>query len=164
METIKRNSYMSKTRRKNSNIEVNQQTMTDIVNYICEGKTIKECARKIGVSVVTVYSWMKKIPKFKEAVQEAREIQAQSYIDDLIEIADDNSDDLIVDDNGKQYPNTAAVARSKLKIATRQKIAGYYSPKVFGDKVDLSLGGSNAFIGLVITPPTTTEIESDDKS
>jgi hypothetical protein len=124
-----------------------------------------EVARKMNTSRNTIYRWVRQDKKLKILVKEAREIQASSFIEEMIDIADDDSGDIILDeDTGRKYPNAANVARAKLKITTRRKLAGFYHPTGFGDKskIDLtSSDGSVGFVGLQITPPKDIKEEVD---
>ena len=138
--------------------QLNGATMTRIFDYLCNGDSMVTVARRIGVNRATIYRWINSNKKLKALIKEAREIQAGSYIDDLLEIADDESKDLIIDpETGKHSPNSSAVARSKLKITTRKKLAGYYHPTEFSDKaqIDITSNGESVsgFIGLQIIMP-----------
>lgn len=144
--------------------QLNGPTMKRIYDYLCDGDSMMTVARKIGVVRSSIYRWMDGNPKLKAMVKEAREIQASTYIEQILEIADDESKDLIVDpESGRKYPNAAAVARAKLKISTRKKLAGYYHPTEFSDqtKVDVTSNGEtlSGFGGLTITPPKEEEDE-----
>ena len=147
--------------------QLNGPTRIKIYDYLCNGDSMMTVARKIGVNKSSIYRWMKGDEKLKSMVKEAREIQAGTYVDDLIDIADDDSKDLITDpDTGKQSPNAAAVARAKLKISTRKKLAGYYHPTEFSDKAQIDVtsnGGSvSGFVGLQIILPSEEEDKEKD--
>jgi len=125
-------------------------------------------ARRIGVNKGSIYRWIKSDEELNALVKEAREIQAGTYMDDLIGIADDDSKDLLTDpETGRQSPNAAAVARAKLKISTRKKLAGFYNPAAYSDqtKIDVTSNGESVsgFMGLVIKPPKDEEDEDVDK-
>jgi len=142
--------------------QLNGPTMTRIFDYLCNGDSMVTVARKIGINKGTIYRWIKGNDKLKEMVKEAREIQAGTYMDDLIEIADDDSNDLLTDpETGRQSPNAAAVARAKLKITTRKKLAGFYNPAAYSDqtKVDVTSNGESVsgFLGLQIIMPKEEE-------
>ena len=142
--------------------QLNGPTMTRIFDYLCDGDSMITVARRIGVNKGSIYRWIKGNDKLKEMVKEAREIQAGTYIDDLLAISDDDSKDLLTDpETGRQSPNAAAVARSKLKINTRKKLAGFYHRTEYGDnqKVDITSNGESVsgFVGLQIIMPTEDE-------
>ena len=140
-----------------------------IMEYVYQarvnGKTLVAIAKDLKVSKHTIYQWSFRFPAFKKLLDEANRVRASQYIDEMIEIADDVSEDKIITDNGIVRPNAANVARSKLKIQTRRKVAAIYDPANYGEIVD---GGSrvningDVFMGLQITPPTSSKcIEND---
>lgn len=144
--------------------DLTEKMMLQIFDWVCDGMPIKTIALKLGIARMSIYRWQAKIPEFKEMMDEANQIKAQTYIDELIEIADDDSKDLIVDEMGNVKPNAAAVARSKLRMQARQKVSGYLAPTLFGEnatKVDITANGDNVFLGLCITPPK--DLEDNDE-
>jgi hypothetical protein len=69
----------------------------------------------------TVYAWLKENPEFREMYKIAREEQLEFIAEEMIQIADDASNDWIKDETtGKMVPNRQAIARSKLQIGVRQ--------------------------------------------
>ncbi len=149
-------------------LQINMATRKRIFKYMCDGDSVKTVARKLGIHRTTIYSWMHKDPQLKVLVDEARKVQADVYVGDLLEIADDDSKDIIVDDStGRKYPNAANVARSKLKISTRKQLSGYYNPETYGEKTKVDVTSSDSslgFIGLQIIPPMATEeLENNER-
>lgn len=99
-----------------------------IADVICErlanGESLKKITDEEGMpSRVSVHAWLIKYPQFLNKYNEAREIQADVYADEMDEIAHDTSVD---------------VARAKLIIDTRKWTASKLKPKKYGDKLDLS--------------------------
>ena len=76
-------------------------------------------------SETTVYEWTNKFPEFADKYARARARQADIYIQQIIEIADNEDRDTL---------NSVAVSRDRLKIDTRKWIACKLLPKVYGDK------------------------------
>lgn len=90
-----------------------------------------------------VLKWLGDADKaaFLESYRRAREAQADLIFDECLEIADDSSSDGERADNGKESQNaTEQVARSKLRVDTRLRMAGKLAPKKYGDKVEFSGG------------------------
>ena len=136
--------------------EINKETMTKIADLVMEGHTMATVARKIGVAKGSIYRWIGKFPELKEMIQAARVLKAESYMDEIVEIADDRSHDLIEDlESGQMRPNAAAVARAKLQIDTRRKLAAIIKPEAFGEKshVDITSNGNDVFTGFNIIMP-----------
>ncbi len=59
----------------------------------------------------------------------AREVQAELYADDIIEIADDADDDVLEDAKGNPVPNTARLNRDRLKIDARKWVISRLLPR-----------------------------------
>jgi len=76
-----------------------------------------------------------------ERYTHARAIQADRLADEILEIADDSTNDYMVR-NGKIEINSENVNRSRLRIDARKWLAGKLKPKVYGDKqiVDVNHG------------------------
>lgn len=116
---------------------------------ICEGKDMP--------SETTVYRWLSSDahPGFREKYAGAREAQAHRMLDEIIEIADDASRDVVEvvtavteDEDGNEKEHTRQVerftasARDKLRIDTRKWAMSKLAPKVYGTKqVDITTGG-----------------------
>jgi hypothetical protein len=82
--------------------------------------------------ISTVFDWIRKEPSFADKYTLAREHAAHALFDQMIDIADDCSKDVLEDGT----PNNAAIQRAKLQIDTRARVAGKLAPKVFGERVD----------------------------
>lgn len=108
----------------------------DIADKVCEGLTEGLSLRKICLSdempaCSTIYKWLTKVPDFAEQYAHARDAQADTLADAILDIADDGSNDFMGDD--EKY-NGDAVARSKLRVDTRKWIASKLKPKKYGEK------------------------------
>ncbi|MBX4986716.1 terminase small subunit-like protein [Rhizobium lentis] len=91
----------------------------------------------------TVLSWLADEDKaaFRARYALAREIMADSFVDEMVEIADNSSDDWIEKKNASGettgwQENGEAIRRSQLRIATRQWVAERLRPKKYGAKVE----------------------------
>lgn len=103
--------------------------LTDICNDIAAGLSVhKACenrSRKPAMFVKIVLS----DPLLKEEYDAARKIRAELWADEQIQIADEDFNDMDLTGKG----NTAAVARSKLRVETRANLAGKFSRDRFGE-------------------------------
>lgn len=76
----------------------------------------------------------------------ARETQADAIFDEILDIADDGSNDWMEKHDGEGgnigwRENGEAIQRSRLRIDARKWMAGKLRPKVYGDKVELEHSG-----------------------
>lgn len=94
-------------------------------------------------STVTIHAWLADETKadFLRRYLRARERQADLIFDECLEIADDASGDAPGKRKGdhEDVHATEQVARSKLRVDTRMRMAGKLAPKKYGEK--LVLGG-----------------------
>lgn len=112
-----------------------------ICSEIAAGNTVNKAIKKFAweedpradVSKENAfYALVLKDPETREMYDEARMIQAEKMVlDDLLEIADDDSNDETWD--GK--PNSARVNRDRLRSDNRKWIASRLHYKRFGDKI-----------------------------
>lgn len=87
----------------------------------------------------TIYDWRLKFPDFRAKWFESKRHQVEVLVDDLLEIADDGSQDSIikVDDNGieRECYNTEYVNRSRIRIEVRKWLAAKLAPTMYGEKL-----------------------------
>lgn len=143
---------------------INDKMKSKICELIIDGFSITKIALKLDITRQTIFNERKKDDKFAVEYAEALKLRAEIIADDTIEIADDKSNDLLTDpETGKQYANNAAVARDKLRIATRQKLLQYYDPEKYGEKssFDITSKGESVWGGFQITPPKGEEENVD---
>ena len=71
----------------------------------------------------------------------ARELQAQTFADELIDIADDGTNDWVRRENQRgrvsYIVDKEHIARSRLRFEARQWVISKILPKTFGDKLQL---------------------------
>lgn len=87
--------------------------------------------------VSTVYRWIRDIDEFRNLYARAQEDRADYLAEEMLEIADDNTNDTIVTMQG-EMENKEWVNRSKLRVETRKWIASKLKPKKYGEKLDVT--------------------------
>jgi len=108
----------------------------EIADAICDKLADGESLRKICLAddmpgKATVFRWLAADKTFQDQYARAREAQADTLADEILDIADDGSNDFMGDD--EKY-NGDAVQRSRLRVDARKWLAGKLRPKVYGDK------------------------------
>ena len=101
------------------------------------------CKDKDMPSADTIYRWaFNKEHPFAELYKRAREIQAEKYVDEIMTIADDSSEDY-KEINGKRIVDNENIQRARLRVDTRKWVACKVLPKIYGEKsqVDLTTDG-----------------------
>lgn len=84
----------------------------------------------------TIWYWLAKHEAFLQSYERAREQQATLLFEEALEIADDSSRDTRLvgpADDLREAPDTEWIARSKLRVETRMRMAGKLHPKKYGD-------------------------------
>jgi hypothetical protein len=105
----------------------------EIVTRLASGQSLHSiCKLEHMPHIATIYDWIKNYPSFGEHYGRAREQAAHTLFDQMIDIADDSSNDLLEDGT----PNNAAIARARLQIDTRARVAGKLAPRVYGERIE----------------------------
>jgi len=122
------------------------ELIEQILDDLAMGMTLASAARKNGVpadkgKMSSLYRLMRKDAALREAYDEARELQAESFLDEIIDIADNTENDW--QENGKA--NHEVVNRSRLRIDTRRFTMGAVVKRRFGDHKHVDVEG-NIFV------------------
>lgn len=86
-------------------------------------------------SVDTILEWRFDHVDFSSQYDQAKKHQADLLAEDILDIADDDSGDVITDEYGNGKLNAEFVARSRIRVDARKWIACKLLPKVYGDKI-----------------------------
>lgn len=121
----------------------------DVADRICDALADARSLRSICCdpdmpSQSTVFRWLadERYAAFRERYARAREAQADALFDEMLDIADDGTNDWMErkreDGTTDEVLNHEHVQRSKLRIEARKWMASKLRPKVYGDKLDLT--------------------------
>ena len=123
-----------------------------IAEKICSRLSLGEsllaiCKDSTMPGVSTVYGWLVRPEnkQFLDMYTQARELQADTYMDECIDIADDTAKDtiILINKNGEEYEKTnfEHINRSRLRVDTRIKIAEKMAPRKYMPQSKLGLSG-----------------------
>lgn len=103
-------------------------TATKFCEAIAEGnKSIRAVCKLAGMpSKATVFRWLRDHPKFLEMYEQAKDEQADTYVDEIVEIAD------------KCRASKSAIQKARLQIYAREVAAAKMRPKKYGSKMQLT--------------------------
>lgn len=104
-----------------------------LCSHIAGGDSLSSWARNEGYAKQTISDWVLADPDRVKAYREARRMQADAHVDDLIDLADE---EMPLDAQGRT--DSAMVQRQRTRIDTRKWIASKYHPALYGDKVDVN--------------------------
>jgi len=106
----------------------------EICSLLADGMSLKKiCNRDDMPSKSTVYKWLTEIDGFSDKYARAREDQADTLADEICDIADDNTRDVIIGEDGREITNHDVIARSRLRVEARKWVAAKLKPKKYGD-------------------------------
>ena len=124
----------------------NQKLVTVICERIANGESLRKiCQDDDMPNKNNVRLWLKKYKEFRAQYARARDEQADFYAEEIIEIADDSSNDtkkITKGDKEIEVVSHENVNRSKLRVDARKWIASKLKPKKYGDRVEHDLGES----------------------
>lgn len=113
-------------------------TVDAILARLMAGETLRSICRDPAMPARdTVYRWILEDKEFSDRYMRARECGLDSMFDEALEIADDSSQDEIVDEEGRVRLNSEFVRRSRLRIDTRKWYLARALPKKYGEKVQI---------------------------
>ena len=82
----------------------------------------------------TIFSWLKNHSDFSDQYARAKQCQIEAIVDEMLEIADDTSQDRYTNNQGDMVCNSEFIARSRLRIDTRKWLAAKLVPRVYGTR------------------------------
>lgn len=128
-----------------------------ICTRLSNGESLRSICKDEGMPErMVIMGWTDKFEEFKLQYLRARELQAESLVDDILEIADNVSDDDVYTDQGKRIAHTEWIQRSKIKMDARIWLASKILPKRYGNKIEVDNKGE---VGLNITVKQFTQTE-----
>lgn len=119
----------------------------EICRRISGGESVRSLTQSEDMpSGASIYNWLLDSDKldFLEQYARARDTQAELMFDEILEIADDGSNDYMTITKGKETYNVEdreVTNRSKLRVDARKWYLSKVLPKKFGEKLDLTSDG-----------------------
>lgn len=129
-----------------------------IIDGLCDGIPLRELCRQEGMpNWRTVYHWLDADPELAARVARARELGFDAIAEDILDIADDGTNDWVERkrQNGTVMTviDSEHVQRSKLRIETRLKLLACWDPKKYGEKKTTAITGADGGALQVETQP-----------
>jgi hypothetical protein len=119
-----------------------EEIAMNICARISEGESLQDiCAEEGLPSRRTFNRWVAAEHSLWPAYARAREAQMDCWSDEIIEIADNATDDYILTDDGP-VAVPEMVQRSKLRIETRKWVMSKLASKRYGDKVGVTVNAT----------------------
>jgi len=109
--------------------EYSEDKAAEICGRLAEGESLKSICRSDTMpDIKTVYRWMMANEAFRHQYACAREDQADTMADEMIDISDNLTED---------------AASRRVRVDTRKWVASKLKPKKYGDKIDTTMQGPN---------------------
>lgn len=125
-------------------IAYSEEIADRICDALADARSLRSiCCEPDMPSQSTVFRWLSddRYSSFREQYARAREAQADAIFDEILDIADDGSNDWMErkreDGSVDEAVNHEHIQRSKLRIEARRWMAGKLRPKVYGDKLGI---------------------------
>lgn len=130
--------------------EQKENLFKTIFELIENGDSLRKALKSVKLSSKTFYEWLEyeedKVKQYARACEE----RAEALLDEMLDIVDDSSKDVIEQDLGDGIINTSVnsevIQRSRLRYDARKWLVSKLNPKKYGDKVDLTTNGKDLII------------------
>lgn len=121
-----------------------EESLNETQMEICQRIMLGESVRAITAddhmpSRSAVLNWLASDPVFRTAYTYAKQLQAETLVEEALEIADDATGDYVDTPNGKVF-DSQHVQRAKLRVDVRKWAAGKLAPKRYGDASTIHVG------------------------
>lgn len=124
-----------------------QELADRVCQRIIEGYSMRTVCKPDDMpAAATLFRWFREHPEFREQYARATEERTEAMSEDILDIADDGSNDLMTIQKGNQsyeIENKEVTNRSKLRVDTRKWLMSKMKPKKYGDKVDVTSEGKS---------------------
>jgi hypothetical protein len=105
-----------------------------VLARLTEGASLRKAAAAAGLHHSSVQQWLDDDEEFSRQYAQARARGYQLLADEIIEISDESSGDVIETEDGPRH-NPEYTARSRLRVDSRKWMLSKMIPKVYGEKI-----------------------------
>jgi hypothetical protein len=135
------------------------QIAEHICGEIAAGKSMRQiCRAQAMPDIATVFRWLARHAEFRDQYARAREAQADYMAEEILEIADDATNDWTKREDGSATINAEVVQRSRLRVDARKWLMAKLQPKKYGDKITQEMTGVN---GMPLVPVLNVTFSDD---
>lgn len=117
------------------------QLKADVLRGLAQGLPLTVVARRNGMTQKQIDRWKQRDPDMAEEIAAARALGWDSLATECLEIIDDRSNDVILDDEGVPHFNSAAVLRDKARVETRLRLLACWDTGRYGPQRTLKIEG-----------------------
>lgn len=136
------------------------ETAVTICARLASGESLRTiCGDEDMPGLTTVYRWLADNEDFRDQYARAREDQADTLADEILEISDDGRNDWMkrnAEEGAGWAINGEHINRSRLRVDARKWIAAKLKPKKYGERITQEHTGPGG------GPMVTATISTDD--
>lgn len=146
--------------------DVIEERFEKILLKIEDGQPLRQILKTIPMSASTFYEWLEGDTLKAKRYARACELRADAIFDEILDIADDSSQDVVKTDLGDgvevERPNNEFMQRSRLRVDARKWVVAKLNPKKYGDKYEAThIFEKPIFNGINLDVPTNDSTGED---
>ncbi len=131
-----------------------------ILDRMFTGQPLRVACRAVGVSATTFLTWVEDDRNgISERYARAREACFDAMAEAIIDLADDDSRDVVIDDEGKEVERPLRVNRARLQIDSRKWLLAKAMPHKYGNRVQVESEGGLGLGSVAIYYENTPDAE-----
>jgi hypothetical protein len=143
-----------------------------LVNKICDiistsNRSIASICKDFNISPSSIYIWLQEHEEFLKLYARAKEWQADFLAEEILEIADDSSQDVKIIGNGeyeREVENSEFISRSRLRVDSRKWLASKLKPQKYGDLAKIEHSGEVKGQNIIINFTETIRDDSGEET
>lgn len=114
----------------------------ELADTICEqlaqGLSMRTISKDKSLPAMsTMFLWLREHEEFSEQYAKAKQESTDAMAEDILDIADDGSNDYTETEDGRMVYNGDSVQRSRLRVDTRKWLMSKMKPKKYGEHLDI---------------------------
>lgn len=133
----------------------------EVCDKIAEGRSLLSVLKdkKIYPARSTFMLWLKQSDNYAHAYTQACDQRADLIFEELIQIADNTSEDVIVLPDGTEVTNHEKIQRDRLRVDTRKWMLARMNPRKYSDRINVNADVNNVVQPVEFVLPTPEEIK-----
>tara|TARA_R110000764_G_scaffold53555_1_gene116713 strand:+ start:244 stop:720 length:477 start_codon:yes stop_codon:yes gene_type:complete len=137
--------------------ERKKSVFNSIIEDIEKGRALRTILKSSDTpSSQTFYLWLDEDESKSKRYARACEIRAEAIFEDILDISDNNTYDIITNDEVERT-NNDVIQRSRLMVDARKWYLSKLNPKRYGDKIETTLQGGDKPIQTIDYSKISTE-------
>ena len=133
---------------------------TEMMLAIAAGEPTRRVLREYGVSPRLFYGMLEADPAMAERYTRAKAAGVDALADEILEIADDGTQDMGEGEDGKPVVDHEHIQRSRLRVESRKWLLAKLAPKKYGERAEIEHSGSVSLTGVLESLPI---VRNDDR-